>query len=89
MVVATVGDDVTLNCTVRGNTRPVLEWRFGNQTLEEGGQFDFVTSGLSLGIRIEELVISEVRQENSGVYTCLATNPNGMGSYSYFLDVQG
>ena len=87
--VATEGDEVSFNCTVRGNIRPTLEWMFGNETIVEGGQFDFVLLDMSLGVRMEDLVISDVSPENSGVYTCIATNIFGMGSYSYSLEVLG
>ena len=86
----TEGDDITLNCTVKGNPPPSVVWMFGNQTITDGGQFD-ITSMFRLGFRFDELAISEVTLENIGVYTCAASGVNNgqMVSYSYFLDVQG
>ena len=55
----------------------------------EGGQFEFRTPGMGLGFSEEELLIREVTVENRGEYSCIAANSRGMGSYTYFLEVQG
>jgi hemicentin len=65
-----------------------VEWRFGNETIMEGGQFEFRTPGMGLGFSEEELLIREVTVENRGEYSCIAANSRGMGSYTYFLEVQ-
>ena len=86
----TEGDDITLNCTVKGNPPPSVVWMFGNQTITDGGQYD-IMSIFRLGFRFDELTISDVTLENTGVYTCVASEVNDgqTVSYSYFLDVQG
>ena len=63
---------------------------FGNQTISDGGQFD-IMSRFRLGFRFDELIISDITLENTGVYTCVASEVNDgrTVSYSYSLEVQG
>ena len=82
---------VTLNCTVRGNPRPTVEWTFGNETIERGGRFEIVTRNENFTIRSHEnaLIINWLELSDSGLYTCTTRNPVGTDIYSYILEVQG
>ena len=86
-------DDVILNCSIRGNVRPTVEWLFENETIVEGDRFQFNSDEISLGSLVEELIITDVQSSDSGLYICNVSNIAAMQEfsdfYSYFLDVQG
>ena len=58
------GDNVTLNCSAAGDPKPTIRWT------RQGGQLPLGRSHM-LG---EALIIREVKVEDTGNYTCIATS---------------
>ena len=58
------GDNVTLNCSAAGDPKPAIHWT------KQGGQIPLRRSHM-LG---DTLIIREVKVEDTGNYTCIATS---------------
>ncbi|XP_041346966.1 B-cell receptor CD22-like, partial [Gigantopelta aegis] len=64
LITATVGDAVTLTCSVTANPAvTMVTWKYGNRLLPE--------TGMTLNVNIPN------SSPSFGVYTCIATNPVG------------
>lgn len=64
-----LGSSVLLPCVVTGFPTPHIRWMFGDKLLEEsGGRIEVVGGG--------SLQISNITEENAGVYTCVAETSN-------------
>jgi len=64
VVIASVGDDVTLACTAEGHPKPRLSWTRSGKKLEGG---DEKVTG-------DTMTLLRVTPEEAGVYICTATN---------------
>ena len=62
-VFAATGDTLTLNCSATGDPRPVISWKRQGLALPVGRIYR-TNKGLT---------ISDLREEDSGIYTCVAT----------------
>ncbi|CAM9623912.1 unnamed protein product [Lampetra planeri] len=67
------GADATINCKIAGEPAPVVVWEKGGERLGAGGRYRPYEDGDG-GYG---LVISEVRGDDSGLYTCRASNGVG------------
>ena len=77
-----VGHPVELPCAARGVPEPSLAWLKEGAALQaEGGRYSVSSDG-SLGL-------GQVRVEDEGVYTCLASNLAGQDQANTQLLVQG
>jgi len=76
------GDNVQIKCQVSANPLPhTIEWLHGEELLE-------VVEGGNIVMTEDLLILSEVKREDSGQYSCLATNQVGRGpSNQLTLDV--
>ena len=63
-VVASLDSNLTLKCSATGDPQPVISWKI------QGAQLPVGRSHVSK----EALVISSVKLEDAGNYTCLATS---------------
>ncbi|KAJ0065818.1 hypothetical protein NL108_000035 [Boleophthalmus pectinirostris] len=80
------GDSVTLRCKVCGRPRASVTWRGPeNNILSNNGHYSITYSETGEAT----LRILGVTVEDSGVYTCVATNVAGSGSSSANLKVTG
>uniref|UniRef100_A0A668AV20 non-specific serine/threonine protein kinase n=1 Tax=Myripristis murdjan TaxID=586833 RepID=A0A668AV20_9TELE len=85
-VVCDVGDSVTLRCKVCGRPRATVTWRGpDNNTLTNNGHYSITHSETGEAA----LRILGVSVEDSGVYTCVATNVTGSVTSSASLRVSG
>ncbi|XP_041643287.1 neogenin 1a isoform X8 [Cheilinus undulatus] len=68
-VIKVLGTNVLLPCVVTGYPAPQVRWMFGDKLLEESeGRVELLGGG--------SLQISNLTEEDAGVYTCVADNGN-------------
>ncbi|KAM9710356.1 LOW QUALITY PROTEIN: titin-like [Menidia menidia] len=79
----TEGESVTLECQISGQPAPVILWFREDYRIESS--MDFQSSYES---GVARLLIREAFAEDSGRFSCTATNPAGTTSSSCFLLVQ-
>ncbi|KAM4602802.1 neogenin 1a isoform 1-T1 [Polymixia lowei] len=80
-VIKVVGTGVLLPCAVTGSPTPSVRWMFGDKLLEEsGGRVELVGGG--------SLQITNLTEEDAGLYTCLADNSNATIEAQAQLTVQ-
>lgn len=80
----TEGESVTLECQISGYPTPVIMWFREDYKIESSIDFQ-----ISYENGIAQLVIREAFAEDSGRFTCTATNEAGTVSTSCYLLVQG
>uniref|UniRef100_T1IKD2 Basement membrane-specific heparan sulfate proteoglycan core protein n=1 Tax=Strigamia maritima TaxID=126957 RepID=T1IKD2_STRMM len=76
-----VGQRVHLECRAEGDPIPSVAWKYQSQAYEYSAPRE--TPGIAI------LEIKEVRQEDSGIYTCSARNSAGTTEEQLQLIVQG
>lgn len=73
---------VTLECQATGTPEPQIRWYFGDlQLASSSHQYHILYNG--------GLQIPIVRREDTGSFTCVASNPAGEDSGLRFLEVTG
>ncbi|CAJ0965631.1 unnamed protein product [Ranitomeya imitator] len=86
-IICVVGDTVTLRCKVCGRPKPNITWRGPDQSVLDGDCSAYtMTSSESGDIRLR---ICNLMPQDSGIYTCVATNEHGSASTSATIKVQG
>ena len=78
----TIGDTLRLNCTADSVSPPSYTWRSGNQPIANTSRVT-VSNGSGL------LFVGQVAYNDSGVYTCVATNSIGQDAADFIVVVQG
>ncbi len=73
-----LGTNVSLLCDYDAVPEPEVTWCY------EGGELEGLTSGSR-----SELVLTALREDESGVYTCTASNLLGQDSVNIMVAVQG
>ncbi|KAJ2945335.1 hypothetical protein O0L34_g9427 [Tuta absoluta] len=76
-----VGEHQKLKCNVHGNPKPEVQWVFysmnpniASKTIRSNGDDN-------------ELLLKRVQIDDSGIYTCVATNVGGSSNITYEVDV--
>uniref|UniRef100_A0A6I8PGU4 non-specific serine/threonine protein kinase n=1 Tax=Ornithorhynchus anatinus TaxID=9258 RepID=A0A6I8PGU4_ORNAN len=84
-----LGASVTLQCKVCGRPRPSVSWRGPDQTVLNlhASSAAYIASASDSGEI--SLKICNLMPQDSGVYTCIATNDHGTASTSATVKVQG
>ncbi|XP_071978224.1 kalirin isoform X14 [Engystomops pustulosus] len=86
-IICVVGDTVTLHCKVCGRPKPNITWRGPDQNILDGESSSYtMTASESGDIRLR---ICNLMPQDSGIYTCVATNEHGSASTSATVKVQG
>ncbi|XP_040214233.1 kalirin isoform X2 [Rana temporaria] len=86
-IICVVGDTVTLHCKVCGRPKPTITWKGPDQNILDGeGSTYTMTASESGDIRLK---IYNLMPQDSGIYTCVATNELGCTSTSATIKVQG
>lgn len=83
-VTVTEGDSVTLECQISGQPTPVIMWFREDYQIESSIDFQ-----ISYKDGIARMLIREAFAEDSGRFTCTATNEAGTVSTSCYLLVKG
>ena len=74
------GGNTAFYCTVKGNPRPVVEWRFKSKKLVSGAKY-LIKEG--------ELIVKNLNYSDAGQYTCHARNIPGSSQATGNLSVRG
>lgn len=80
----TEGESVTLECRICAQPTPVIMWFREDYKIESSSDFQISFEG-----GVARLLIREAFAEDSGRFTCTATNEAGTVSTSCYLLVQG
>ncbi|XP_043991903.1 myopalladin isoform X4 [Gambusia affinis] len=78
------GTKVQLDCIVRGHPVPEVRWFCEGKELENSPDIQIITSG-----ELHSLVIAEAFEEDTGRYSCFASNVYGTDSTSAEIYVEG
>lgn len=76
-------DNITLTCRIKGTPKPDVTWTYANHPVDvTEPRISIRTSQEinrreSIDVYISELIITEVKHSDQGVYTCLAQNNGG------------
>ena len=74
------GGNTAFYCTVKGNPRPVVEWRLKSKKLVSGAKY-LIKEG--------ELIVKNLNYSDAGQYTCHARNIRGSSQAAGNLSVRG
>ncbi|UYV75763.1 kek1 [Cordylochernes scorpioides] len=82
------GSNVTLECRVRGDPIPSVQWIFRDRLITNysngfSARQTFILVDLSDRERMTRLIINSVSEENAGTYTCVAENLAGQVSKTF------
>lgn len=80
----TEGESVTLECHISGHPQPTVTWYREDYKIESSMDFQ-----ITFKAGLARLVIREAFAEDSGRFTCTATNKAGSVSTSCHLHVKG
>lgn len=80
----TEGESVTLECHISGHPPPTVTWYREDYKIESSMDFQ-----ITFKAGLARLVIREAFAEDSGRFTCTATNKAGSVSTSCHLHVKG
>ncbi|XP_061601940.1 LOW QUALITY PROTEIN: myopalladin [Cololabis saira] len=78
------GSKVQLDCIVQGRPVPEVRWFCEDKELEDSPDIQIITSG-----ELHSLVIAEAFEEDTGRYSCFASNFYGTDSTSAEIYVEG
>eukprot|EP00079_Xenopus_tropicalis_P030110 XP_012825853.1 PREDICTED: kalirin, RhoGEF kinase isoform X1 [Xenopus tropicalis] len=81
------GDTVILQCKVSGRPKPSVTWKGPDQSILDGNSNTYSMSTSESGDI--KLKICHVMPQDSGIYTCVASNELGATSTSATIKVQG
>ena len=76
-----MGDSAVFECYASGAPKPVISWFKDDTRLLSGGNIISAESG-------QLLVIRQTTENDEGSYTCVATNSQGMDSYTVELTIK-
>uniref|UniRef100_A0A669PJK9 Kalirin RhoGEF kinase n=1 Tax=Phasianus colchicus TaxID=9054 RepID=A0A669PJK9_PHACC len=84
-----LGDTVMLQCKVCGRPKPTITWKGPDQNIldNDNSTATYTVSSCDSGELM--LKICNVMPQDSGIYTCVATNEHGTASTSATIKVQG
>uniref|UniRef100_A0A8C8SSQ3 Kalirin RhoGEF kinase n=1 Tax=Pelusios castaneus TaxID=367368 RepID=A0A8C8SSQ3_9SAUR len=88
-VTCLLGDTVVLQCKVCGRPKPSITWKGPDQNIlnKENSTATYTVSSCDSGEIT--LKICNLMPQDSGIYTCVATNEHGTASTSATIKVQG
>ncbi|XP_006869433.1 PREDICTED: kalirin [Chrysochloris asiatica] len=88
-VTCLLGDTVTLQCKVCGRPKPTITWKGPDQNILDTDNSSATYTVSSCDSGEITLKICNLMPQDSGIYTCLATNDHGTTSTSATVKVQG
>ncbi|XP_070806055.1 kalirin [Pituophis catenifer annectens] len=84
-----LGDTVMLQCKVCGRPKPTITWKGPDQNMLDNDSSTAAITVTSCESGDITLKICNVMPQDSGIYTCVATNELGIASTSATIKVQG
>ncbi len=78
------GNQLVMECMVEGTPRPTVTWTKDNTTLENTGGIFITPDG-----RVAQVRIDPVSTEDSGLYSCKASNEAGSVENLFLIKVLG
>ncbi|CAM1303008.1 Uncharacterised protein g3434 [Pycnogonum litorale] len=87
VIVATVGEDIKLTCSVRGDKPINIEWRFGKTKLTTDDSRSITVTKNTLSTT-SIMIIYNVTQSNQGLYSCSALNIFGKSNFTTSVTVK-
>uniref|UniRef100_G3TSK0 Kalirin RhoGEF kinase n=1 Tax=Loxodonta africana TaxID=9785 RepID=G3TSK0_LOXAF len=87
-VTCLLGDTVTLQCKVCGRPKPTITWKGPDQNILDTNNSSATYSVSSCDSGEITLKICNLMPQDSGIYTCIATNDHGTTSTSATVKVQ-
>ena len=78
---ALINTRVEITCNPTGEPKPTISWLFGAMHLQGNGKYRILPNG--------NLIIRNVTKDDSGEYTCKASNKLGEAYRKGFLNVLG
>ncbi|KAM3863002.1 myopalladin [Diretmus argenteus] len=78
------GSNVQLDCIVRGRPAPEVRWFCEGKELENSPDIQIITNG-----ELHSLIIAEAFEEDTGRYSCFASNFYGTDSTSAEIYIEG
>ncbi|XP_030895219.1 kalirin [Leptonychotes weddellii] len=88
-VTCLLGDTVTLQCKVCGRPKPTITWKGPDQNVLDTDNSSATSTVSSCDSGEITLKICNLMPQDSGIYTCIATNDHGTASTSATVKVQG
>ncbi len=73
----TPGSEDSLTCEAEGNPSPIITWKLNGSAIAD--------SGIEIGN--ETLTITSANSNNTGVFTCVATNSAGVTEVSVLVEL--
>ena len=70
-VTVKAGQSATLDCAAAGHPEPEISWQ------KDGGEDFFAARERRMNLRNDQFIISNVKADDRGVYTCTASNDAG------------
>ena len=83
------GKVTILTCQGKGNPRPTIAWLKNGQKIKKSNRVTLSSSASGDKLVTFELVITDTKYEDSGVYTCVIFNSMGGTNSSGTLLVHG
>ncbi|KAH8321002.1 hypothetical protein KR067_013027 [Drosophila pandora] len=78
-------NELVLDCRVRGQPRPEIEWMKGTEILESSDKYKMSDQADGYA----KLVINNPTEKDSGVYSCVARNEGAENKISHQVDFKG
>ncbi|NWX83205.1 KALRN protein, partial [Nothoprocta pentlandii] len=88
-VTCLLGDTVLLQCKVCGRPKPTVTWKGPDQNILDNDNSTATYTVSSCDSGELTLKICNLMPQDSGIYTCVATNEHGTASTSATIKVQG
>ncbi|KAH0504387.1 Kalirin [Microtus ochrogaster] len=88
-VTCLLGDTVILQCRVCGRPKPTIIWKGPDQNILDTDNSSATSTISSCDSGEITLKICNLMPQDSGIYTCIATNDHGTASTSATVKVQG
>ncbi|XP_068144676.1 titin homolog isoform X2 [Drosophila tropicalis] len=78
-------NELVLDCRVRGQPRPEIQWMKGNEYIEAEGRYQQVDQADGYS----KLIIRNPTEKDSGIYSCVARNEGAENKMPHHVDFKG
>ncbi|XP_051862031.1 muscle M-line assembly protein unc-89 isoform X49 [Drosophila albomicans] len=78
-------NELVLDCRVRGQPRPEIEWMKGNDIISNDAKYQQIDQADGYS----KLIIRNPTEKDSGIYACVATNEGAKNKMTHQVDFKG